>query len=234
MNVKSICLLGSYWFLGDSYFLYKLAKKVYTGAFGRGYPVRAPIYPNPGIIIEGFPHSGNNFFRTNIMSDFDSKTCSFHRTWAVKRALAHGMPTAVVIRDPLEVAKSWHYRSISSQDGVLPIWVVICCWMKYHNNLWKFRDRVLLVTLKDLNDRFPDIRRKVLQLASVPMNIIPDFSSANRFTGQRFPIRLNSWDNFFLRRAQSIYGRYERLSQLAEATPMDLPAGARLARQEAC
>lgn len=224
MNLKSICLLGSFWFLGDSYFLYKLAKGVYKHAFARGISYRLPKYPVPGVIIEGFAHSGNAFFRGNIPRHFDSDTNSFHRTWAVKRALEHGLPTVVVIRDPLEVAKSWHYRSIGAGDGILPIWVVLCCWISYHRNLWKFHERLMIVTLDDLRDRYPDVRRRVLSYASVPMNMTPDLSYQNSFDGERFPVQLSLWADFLLRWARSIYRRYEWSNQfrtLGRATPRD-------------
>lgn len=200
--------LSSYILLGRSYQAYRIAKKVYWALFKRGIPHRLPSYHKISVIVEGFAHSGNSFIRTNILPGYQTRTSSFHRSWAVKRALKNKVPTIVLIRDPLEVAKSLHYRSMTDCRGPIPISIALGCWIGYHIGIWGLRRHVLIITFPDIVSDYDKTRFSIESFAPIKMNVMPDYAGMNRHAGDRPPLRLGRLDSVLLRYAHRIYHAY--------------------------
>ncbi len=207
-SIHHMFRLASYIFLGRTHTVYHSAKMVYRFAFKRGNLYRLPNYSSTAVMVEGFVHSGNSFVRGNIHPGFLSDTPGFHRSWAVRRALQNNVPTILLIRAPLEVALSIHYRSLRHSDGPVPLAIALACWLAYYRSVWKFRHQVLLVSLDELIGNYSVTSKRIEQFASITMNAIPDDAYKGSYDGERPPIEMSKLNDFLLRRCQAMYARY--------------------------
>lgn len=204
-NFLRVC---SFWFLGDSFRLYQAAKVFYHNASGYGIVLSYPDYDASKIVIEGFEHSGNCFFCTNLEPSLQASLVSHrHRPWTIKHAVRAQVPTILLVRDPLEVAHSWYWRSLSDGRGALPLWVGLACWMGYYYHAWKYHEKILIVSFTELIRDYESIARKLRQ-ANIVMNDTPFYGAVNTFTGARPEITLSSFEAWLLRRAMQLYQRY--------------------------
>ena len=187
---------------GRSYAFYRVGNWVYRLLGGRK-PVTPPLdYSQVSLVAEGYTHSGNSFLRANIEPGIAVAT-HVHHAWSFGPAVAGGIPTILLIRDPLEVAKSWHYRS-----GV-PLWFELAGWIFYYRDVWRYRDNYTVVPFEMLVDNFYHVRSVIEKLApNCRLKPQTDYGSLNRFEGTRHDIKLSAFDNWLLRRARALHCRY--------------------------
>ncbi|MDB5437810.1 MAG: hypothetical protein JWM33_237 [Caulobacteraceae bacterium] len=101
------------------------------------------------LCIEGFPRSGNSFSLTCALEipglEAGQVADHTHSSANVRRAVARGLPTFVVIRDPLEASLSLSVMGhITSIDDGLE------AWLGFHRRIQPVMDRVVIVPLEVL------------------------------------------------------------------------------------
>ncbi|MEM6454163.1 MAG: hypothetical protein AAF772_03630 [Acidobacteriota bacterium] len=136
-----------------------------------GWTGRRLVQPGTDLVLDGFPGSGNSFTAESIRLGmtrpihFESH---FNQAVQLRRAVAYGVPTLVIVRDPHGAC-----RSLKSKDPRVADALIVLRWIAYH--------RVVLRFLRAVDD---PARFGVVDFADV----IADLDVARR----RFPA-LDDW-----------------------------------------
>lgn len=119
------------------------------------------------LVVEGFPRSGNTFtvFALEDASGHELTIASHvHQPSQVKHTLARGIPTVLVIRDPVSALASYLVY-----DQRFSASTVIGEYCSYHRELVPYADRLLICEFDEVTSHMPSVidrinRRYSLQI----------------------------------------------------------------------
>lgn len=101
------------------------------------------------LCIEGFPRSGNTFAMACLLAipglAREEIAHHTHNFANVRRALSLGIPTYVLLRDPLAACLSLSVMGLASVEDGLE------AWLGFHRSLIRRADRIVLVPLESLS-----------------------------------------------------------------------------------
>ncbi len=120
--------------------------------------------PTTDLVIDGFPGSGNSFV-SNSIRDAVVAPCAieshFHYTAQLKRALRLGIPTLVIVREPVAAC-----NSLKSKQPRLDDRLILARWIHYHayvlrrlTTLEVFFFEDVVADLEHLRERSPAVAR---------------------------------------------------------------------------
>lgn len=102
--------------------------------------------PDLGLIMDGFPRSANTYSRFAFLRANPDVTISTHRhsPRALEQGVRRGVPTILLIRDPVSAVASG-----SNFDDGLTYETLLRCWVHYHRRASRIADRLLVVRFQD-------------------------------------------------------------------------------------
>ena len=130
------------------------------------------------LCIEGFPRSGNTFAVSllTVLKPMVRVNHHTHHIGTIRASVFFGIPTYVIIRQPLACIRSYHLYS------GLPLEKVVDKWRKYHNHLL-ILDGFILISFKDLTHDPSGFLAKTVGFSQVGMVESPE-DSAKEFISQ--------------------------------------------------
>jgi hypothetical protein len=137
------------------------------------------IRPDTELVIEGFGRSASSYAVTRLELAQPRPVKSAHHTHAgaqVVKAARLGLPTLVIVKRPDEVALSHMVR----HPG-LPAATVLRSWLRFHTAVAGVRDRVLVISVDELNGDYENAVRRLnarFGTAFVPPPQTPEFDAA--------------------------------------------------------
>ena len=132
--VRRLLRRGKYLAVG-SYFLPVLLRLTPLG-------ISRQITPQTDLVVEGFPRSGNTFtvFALNNAAHNEVLISSHvHHPAQIKYAMAHGVPTMLVVREPVATLASYLIFGQHGRPGT-----VFREYISYHRELVPYADRLLI------------------------------------------------------------------------------------------
>jgi hypothetical protein len=112
------------------------------------------------LVIEGFPRSGNTFAAVafELAQHRPVKVAHhLHAPAQVLEAVRRGVPSLLLIRDPLEtVVSQLVYREFDISARV-SLW----SWVRFYRSLRKVRDRIVVADLRDVSSDFGAVIHRV-------------------------------------------------------------------------
>jgi UPF0716 family protein affecting phage T7 exclusion len=234
--LRNFVYVLSHLILPDCYTLYRLAKFLLVRfRMGTTEWKRPSSLAGKLLAIEACAHSGSTFLLGNIRLDIqDSVVTHFHRQWSLRRCLCHGVPTILLIRDPLDVCLSKHSRSVA-RDGygmTISMAAALAAWLAYYRYAWRVRDRLCIITFSELVDDFASARQRIEAWSEVRLVATPSLDYQNEFTGERRDVRLSFLSRTLLRAAQALYNKFD-LAAHAQRSTQPIPAPLHDAAQSA-
>jgi hypothetical protein len=226
--IRNIVYVFSYLVLPDRYWLYRSAKFLLSRS-QVGVPnwTRPPELVGRLLAIEACAHSGSTFLFGSIRSDLrDSVVSHIHRPWSLNRCLGHGIPTILLVRDPLDTCLSRHWRSVARQGYGMTISMIaaLTVWLAYYRCAWCYRERLCIIMFPELTGDFPSVRRRVEALSQVPLLEAPTPGHRNEFVGERRRLRLCFLSRWLLKAARLQYHKFDLASRAQrEGSPMITP-----------
>jgi hypothetical protein len=209
----------SYWLFADSYWCYRIQKKLFNAVFGCKTPVLdGPAFERGQTIIQGFRHSGNSFVISNIVEEDQWRVPKgLHRIWIIKEAIKQGLPVITLIRSPQDVVASTVYRTANScDDPYAPFFLcpsaVLIAWIGYYRYVERFLDNLSIIPLHLLEDNYSVCVRSIADVTGLRMNELPSWERLNRYGGKRWEVRVSPFSRLLLRYAKA---RYSRLVKIA-------------------
>lgn len=227
--VLSVTVCASYWLLPDNYRAYRLVRRAGNILFRRQEDVQGdPALPRDAVVIEGFRHSGNSFLVGNVAAkDVDRVRSHSHRAFALREAVENGLPTVVMIRDPLEAALSLRHRSHSAHVmawGVkFSAFTALVCWLGYYRSAWRLRRGITFVQMEDMAVDNRATFERVSAATGLTFKGETSFATRHRFDGAR-PEQELSWASRLVlaeaRRLHAAIRAYpDRLRQATQMAP---------------
>ena len=124
------------------------------------------------LVVEGFPRSGNTFtvFALEDASGHELNIASHvHQPSQVKLALARGIPTVLVIRDPLAALASYlvYDQRFSASE-------VIKEYCSYHRELVPYVERLLICGFDEVTSQMPSVVDRINQRYSLEISPFND------------------------------------------------------------
>lgn len=113
------------------------------------------------LVIEGFPRSGNTFtsFAVDEASGHMITIASHvHQPSQIKYALAHSVPTVLVIRDPVSALASYLVY-----DRRFSVSTVIGEYCSYHQQLVPYAERLLICEFEEITSKMPSVIDRINQ-----------------------------------------------------------------------
>jgi hypothetical protein len=107
------------------------------------------------LVVEGFPRSGNTFtvFALQNAARNQLRLCSHvHHPSQVKLAVERGLPTVLVVREPIATLSSYLTYGQHGRPGD-----VLKEYYSYHRELIPYADRVLIVDFDEITSNMPAI-----------------------------------------------------------------------------
>lgn len=103
------------------------------------------------IMIDGFPRSANTFAAAGLrLCDANLRVvCHHHNPISVIRALNHGKPTCVLVRDPVDALASFMIQTGWRFDYAIAGYVM------YYRTLAPFVENILVATFQQVTNDFP-------------------------------------------------------------------------------
>jgi hypothetical protein len=134
------------------------------------------IGPDTDLVVEGFPRAGNTFVVYALQSASDNRlnvASHVHHPSQVKLAVAQGIPTVFVVREPIATLSSYlTYAQHGRSSGVLKEYI------SYHQELVPYADRLLICDFEESTVKMSSVIARINQRYS--MKIPPfDQSAAN-------------------------------------------------------
>jgi hypothetical protein len=117
------------------------------------------ITPATDLVIEGFPRSGNTFttFGVEQASGYELTIASHvHQPCQVKLALSRGLPTVLVVRDPVAALASYLVY-----DRRFSISTVIGEYCSYHRELVPYAERVLVCEFDEVTAHLSSVVNRI-------------------------------------------------------------------------
>jgi len=110
---------------------------------------RHPDFENQrqDICIEGLQRSGNTYF-VSVFQHWNGSARLVHHTHlgsTVKSAVAHGVPTSVLVRRPEDAI-----ASIIAWDSHLSVTVALLSYILFYQSLWKHAPRFVVLRFEDV------------------------------------------------------------------------------------
>ncbi len=215
--VRNFVYAISYVVLPDRYVPYRIARSLLSslGIGARNWR------PPPGLgdkvlAIEACAHSGSSFLVDNIHPDVRDRVVShFHRQWSLSRCLRHGVPTVLLVRNPLEACLSKHWRSVARQDYAMTISMItaLVVWIAYYRHAWRDRDRLCVIMFPELARDFASVRRRVEAWSGVRLVDTPSHADRNEFLGERPQLRLCFLSRVLLKAARTRYRKFDLVAR---------------------
>jgi hypothetical protein len=205
-------ILG-YAVFADFYLVYRLAKRAYQLVCPTTFVV--PPYPlnDIDLLIEGFCHSGNSFLRSNVAPVYHGRVSGhIHRSWALRTALDAGIPVAVLIRSPHDVAASMYYRG-QVNGNPISYWAGLGCWYLYYRYAWKYRQQITILQFDQLIDEYDAIVTVLETMADVQFIRPPHKNEMNAFIGPRPPLHQSAVSRWLNSLTQALYQDFINLAQ---------------------
>ncbi len=206
--VFNIGYVFSFVVLSDRYWFYKAAKSLYSSFFGPYVISPEPDYRGAKVVIEGYPHSANSFFVTNLTYRQDAVGPK-HRHWSLRGALIARRPLIILVRAPLECARSRYLRSVRRQPSyhsTLFVATGLTTWYLYYRYVWKRRDQLHILPFTVLTGQYQSVRAWIQRVAAVSLAEIPSLEGTNPLNGEYDSIELGWFSRFMLTRAERLYG----------------------------
>jgi hypothetical protein len=113
------------------------------------------------LVVEGFPRSGNTFtvFALRNASKNEIQIASHvHHTSQIKYAVAHGVPTLLVVREPVATLASYLVYGQHGRPSA-----VIREYSSYHRELVPYADRLLICDFSEVSTDFSAVIARVNQ-----------------------------------------------------------------------
>jgi hypothetical protein len=111
--IRNFTYVSNYLVVADRYWVHRAAEfMLKTLGIGALNWTRAPRLEGKLLSIEAGAHSGSTFLRSNIHPELRDKVVShIHLQWSLRRCVRYGVPTVLLIRNPIEACVSKHFRS---------------------------------------------------------------------------------------------------------------------------
>lgn len=194
----------------------------------------SPLLNGLELLIEGFCHSGNSFLRSNVApSSREHVAGHIHRPWGLRLALDAGIPVALLVRSPHDVAASMYYRGQVNGNPV-SYWAGLACWYLYHRHAWRCRQRITILPFDHLIDEYDAIATMLEAKADVHFIRPPQRDGMNAFCGPRPPFHQSALSRWLNSKAQALYQDFVDLARQQRAAaagakkpadPQSEPAG---------
>jgi hypothetical protein len=116
---------------------------------------QAAVRYDTELVIEGFPRSGNTFAELAFRSAQPGPVRLAHHTHApgqVLWAVAHGIPTLLLIRKPIDAVVSYVLR-----DPYVPPQRALADWIDFYRTLQSIRLRLTLATFEQVTSDFAQV-----------------------------------------------------------------------------
>lgn len=112
------------------------------------------VRPDTELVIEGFPRSGNTFAVLALQAAQSREIRIAHHLHAqaqVKRAVALGIPACVLVRQPVDTAKSLHVMLPG-----LPFKLVLELYRRFYADLYDLRDSFVVAPFEEVTTNLGD------------------------------------------------------------------------------
>jgi len=116
------------------------------------------VEPDTELVIEGFGRSGSTFAVLAFEQAQERPVKTAHHTHAaaqVKVSARMGIPTVVIVRDPMDATLAHMVRR------KIPARPALRSWIRYHRHLLPYRDRIMTTTLASVSSDFGAVIRAV-------------------------------------------------------------------------
>lgn len=203
--------------LADRHWTYLVARYVL-----RRLGIGALKWPQPSrlegklLAIEAFEHSGNSFLRNNIDPGLLDRVVSHtHLKWSLRRCVSHGVPTLLIVRDPMEACLSKHFRSTARHGYgfTLSLLSVLLVWLAYYRCAWRYREHLHIIMFPELVGDYASVRQRVEACSEVRMRETPIYEGRNEFVGERPSLRLCIASRLLMKLARVQYLRFARAAR---------------------
>jgi hypothetical protein len=105
------------------------------------------VRPDTELVLEGFARSGNTFAVDAFELAQGRPVKMVHHTHAPAQVIAavdRGVPTVVIVRDPMQVVLShMAFRNISAEPPLR-------AWIRYHKRIVPYRGRIVVATFEEV------------------------------------------------------------------------------------
>ncbi|HWA81766.1 MAG TPA: FxsA family protein, partial [Acetobacteraceae bacterium] len=167
--------------------------------------------------IEGYTHSGSTFLRSNIRPELRERVIShIHLQWSLRRCVRRGIPTILLVRNPMQACASKHFRSAvrNGYGTTISMFSALAIWIIYHRRAWRYREHLNIIMFPELVRDYDAVRQRTEACSGVRMLERPTFDDRNEFVGERPPLRL-SWISRVL--AKIALKQYRQFASVAHA-----------------
>lgn len=116
------------------------------------------VEPDTELVIEGFGRSGSTFAVLAFELAQDRPVKTAHHTHAAAQvvvAARMGTPTVVIIRDPMDATLAHMVRR------KIPAKPALQSWIRYHQHVLPYKDRILTTTLASVSSDFGLVTRAI-------------------------------------------------------------------------
>ena len=172
------------------------------------------------LCIDGCQGSGNTFVAFSVREALHKNlqenwtvVSHMHQLSQLKRALAFGVPTVVLVRDPYGAC-----TSLKSRRPQLLDWVLLLRWTHYHRFVARHSRQLCLVFFEDFVTDIDLVRRvcpAIQRMAKAPLVAAPVYRNAS---AQRVPIRAQGFiARALLRSANQLYCDLRAVGVAAQA-----------------
>jgi len=225
--IRNITITLSYLILTERFWIHRAAgfvlKKLGIGAQHWPQPHRLE---DKLLSIEGYTHSGSTFLCSNVHPDLRERVISrIHVQWSLRRCVRRGIPTILLVRNPMQACASKHFRS-AARNGygiTISMFSALAIWIIYYRSAWRYRDRINIVMFPELVSDYHTVRRRIEACSGVRMLEIPTFDDRNEFVGERPPLRLSLISRVLAKIALKQYRQFARVAR-AQCDTISRPA----------
>lgn len=212
-TVRNMLRILGYLVLADSYWTYRAAKHIYSLFNPQTHIAEKPDYDHACLLIEGFPHSGNTFLRSNVEAPWRGNVIGHrHRIWTLKAASRRNIPTGLLIRDPIAVAHSMCHRSMVGGSTPISYTSSLACWILFYHQAWSYRRSVVVLPFEQLISDYDSLCDKLERISEVRFLRPPERNHTNAFTGPRPALPVSPLARALEKRAIALYEAYMTLA----------------------
>ncbi len=185
-----------------------------------GWRERTLAGPETDLVVEGFPGSANSWTANAIRRAIDQPVrieSHFHYTVQLRRALAHGVPTVVLLREPGAACDSLKSKEPQTFDSL-----ILLHWLFYYRWVARHHHALTLVRFEDVTRDIDGLRhadRAVGRLCTRPLQ--GDALSRRHSPARAAIARDRPWTRWLLAKASQ---RHRQLVAIVEPWTESLDA----------